>query len=156
MTGDLGLVEIWDSAYKVTERAGSVTVMVTRSGTLAATMSVAYTTEDGEGKYAAKAAGKDYVAKQGTLEFPVGTSTAQLTIEVLDDDELESDEHFFVKLLGVSKGATEVMGEQSRGKVAIINDDFPGVPHPDRPDFRGRDLTSKDSRGRMLREKPPP
>ena len=147
-----GVVSIWDSAYKATEGAGSVTMILTRSGTLAAAMSVAYTTEDGEGEHAAKAATKDYVAKQGTLDFLAGVSSAQLTIEVLDDDELEPDEHFFVKLLGVSKGAAEVMGEQSRGKVTIINDDFPGVPHPHRPEFRGRDLTSKESRGRMLGE----
>ena len=110
-------VEFAAPAYAVIEAAGSVTVMVTRSGPLEAAMSVEYTTEDGEGEHAAKAATKDYVAKQGQLEFAAGVASAQLTIEVLDDDEVEPDEHFFIKLLGVSKGAAEIIGEQQRTKV---------------------------------------
>lgn len=52
-------------------------------------------------------------------------TTAEVQIEVIDDDVEEEDEQFFVRLFDPMGGA--LLGSVSRTTVTIINDDLPGT-----------------------------
>ena len=86
-------VEFAAARYAIIEAAGTVTLQVRRRGPLDGTASVAYATKDGTA-----VAVEDYVAKSGTLTFGPGEDTAEIVIEIIDDDIEEDDEHFTVEL----------------------------------------------------------
>jgi len=113
-------VEFLCSTYSVIENGGSVTVGVGRKGT-EGTLSVQFKTEDGTAT-----AGSDYVAQQGTLQFLKGQEKAFITLQILDDDEIEVDETFTLRLLAVSEGDGAI-GALSSTVVTIVNDDFAGT-----------------------------
>src|SRR3989344_567854 len=64
----------------------------------------------------------------GSLFIPVGNTSATVTVYVKGDTVPEADEHFFVRLINPTAGATLAKAE---GKVTIINDD--GIPPPPPP-----------------------
>jgi hypothetical protein len=61
----------------------------------------------------------DYVAKSGTLTFPVGTTTRTITVQVIGDTLVEGNEVYFINLSN-SVGATIA---DSQGIGTILNDD---------------------------------
>ena len=64
-------------------------------------------------------AGTDYTSTQGTLTFAPGDTTKAITVPVLGDNALESDERFVVQLsnpTNATLGTTQGIGE-------IVNDD---------------------------------
>ncbi len=78
------------------------------------TSTVAYTTADGSAQ-----AGSDYVAQTGILTFAPGNTSQQVTVQVLGDTVVESDENFFLKLFDpqhpeIARGS---------GVGTILNDD---------------------------------
>jgi len=80
--------------YTVLENVGQFQVTVVREGgDLMKTVLVDYKTEDGTASGDA-----DYVSAQGVLTFHPGERHAFITLEVIDDDVFEEDEHFYVKL----------------------------------------------------------
>ncbi|KAI5642811.1 calx-beta domain-containing protein [Phthorimaea operculella] len=105
--------------YTVMENCGSFDVRVVRTGDVNSEVSVQYTTEDGTAE-----AGADYVAAQGHLVFKPGETEKKFTIEIIDDDVFEADEHFFVRLLS-ARGAS--VGSPSVATVVILDDDHSGV-----------------------------
>ena len=113
-------VEFAAARYAIIEAAGTVTLRVRRRGPLDGTASVAYATKDGTA-----VAVEDYVAKTGTLTFAPGEDTAEIVIEIIDDDIEEDDEYFTVELSYPTGGLA--LGAVSTSTVTIINDDFPGV-----------------------------
>lgn len=74
-----------------------------------------YATVDGSAK-----AVKDYVAKSGTLVFNKGEQIKNISIEIIGETKIESDEHFYVDILQ-SRGDPV----KSRGTVTIVTDDPP-------------------------------
>ena len=69
-------------------------------------------------------ADSDYVAKKDTLVFKPDETSKHVTIEIIDDNEWEEDEVFFVKLSCYDASETQVqIGHQSITEVTIINDD---------------------------------
>ncbi|XP_041969032.1 sodium/calcium exchanger 1 isoform X2 [Aricia agestis] len=105
--------------YTVMENCGSFEVRVVRRGDLTGEVSVQYTTEDGTAE-----AGSDYVAAQGTLVFGHGETEKTFTVQVIDDDVFEEDEHFYVRLVA-PKGAC--LASPSSATVVILDDDHSGV-----------------------------
>ncbi|CAH2094793.1 unnamed protein product [Euphydryas editha] len=105
--------------YTVMENCGSFEVRVVRRGDLNGEATVQYTTEDGTAE-----AGSDYVAAQGTLVFGHGEAEKKFTLQVIDDDVFEEDEHFFVRL-SAPKGAC--LASPSTATVVILDDDHSGV-----------------------------
>jgi len=80
--------------YTVLENVGEFFVTVGREGgDLNATVHVDYKTEDGTASGDA-----DYKAAAGTITFGPGETQKQITLEVIDDDVFEEDEHFYVRL----------------------------------------------------------
>lgn len=81
--------------YTVLENVGEFHVTVAREGgDLNLSIMVDYHTEDGTASGDA-----DYKSASGTITFGPGDITQQITLEVIDDDVFEEDEHFYVRLV---------------------------------------------------------
>ena len=110
------------SAVSVIEGNSGVTNAVFKLGlssTSAVPISVQYQTTDGSAT-----GGSDYLARAGTLTIPAGTTNVSLSVPVLGDTLVESNETFSVLLAQPQNailGSNEALG-------IIINDDaFPAV-----------------------------
>merc|ERR1719384_10722 len=80
--------------YTVMESAGCFPVTIVREGgDMNETIQVDYKTEDGS----ASSEG-DYIEAIGTLTFGPGETQKHVTLEVLDDDVFEEDEHFYIRI----------------------------------------------------------
>ncbi|KJH46121.1 sodium/calcium exchanger 1 [Dictyocaulus viviparus] len=80
--------------YTVLENVGSFDVVVGRDGGPAGlTVMVDYYTEDGTAN-----AGSDYIPVQGTLTFYPDDKHQKISIDIVDDDVFEEDEHFYLHL----------------------------------------------------------
>ena len=78
------------------------------------TISVTYATANGTA-----IAGRDYVARQGTIVFPTGTRTRTITVAVQGDRRIELNETFRVRLLAAVKASFA----DRTGLVTIRDDD---------------------------------
>lgn len=68
--------------------------------------------------------GSDYEAKKDVLVFKPGETLKHIDITIIDDNEWEENEVFFLKLCRFDyKDNTVEIGEQSITEVTIINDD---------------------------------
>ena len=75
----------------VNEMVGTVTLTVSRSGSLTGPASVDYTTKDGVVAGSAAVAPEDYLPRAGTLNFAAGQRTATIAVPInedFNDDEL--------------------------------------------------------------------
>ncbi|CAD5222867.1 unnamed protein product [Bursaphelenchus okinawaensis] len=80
--------------YTVLENVGAFDVMVGRDGgPEGLTVLVDYYTEDGTAN-----AESDYIPVKGTLTFRPEDRHQKITIEIVDDDVFEEDEHFYLHL----------------------------------------------------------
>merc|ERR1712176_211189 len=80
--------------YTVMESAGTFEVTIVREGgDLNQTVQVDYKTEDGTASHEG-----DYIEAIGTLTFGPGETQKMVTLEVLDDDVFEEDEHFYIRI----------------------------------------------------------
>ena len=73
------------------ESAGHAVFTVTLSGQSTSVVTVNYATSDGTAE-----AGSDYAASSGALSIPVGSTTAEIRVPILDDTEDEANETFTV------------------------------------------------------------
>ena len=79
-----------------------------------------YRTEDGSA-----VADADYRPVSGTLSFGPGETSKTLTVKVLGEKRVETDETFFVWLLVYSNNSTSPVAIQdSQGQGTILNDDY--------------------------------
>lgn len=67
-------------------------------------------------------AGEDFAPIDSLLEFEQNETLKQIFVEIVNDEEWEPDEIFFVKLK-VENPDTTVLGLTSICEVTIINDD---------------------------------
>jgi hypothetical protein len=95
--------------------SGPATVTVTRSGSLAHTTTVAYSTSDGT------AGAGDYAPVSGTLSFAPDETTKSFTVPIVQDKVDEPDEAFTVALTSASAPAT--LGSPTTATVTIADDD---------------------------------
>merc|ERR1719184_122273 len=80
--------------YTVMESVGTFEVTIIREGgDMNTSVQVDYKTEDGS----ASSEG-DYIEAIGTLTFGPGETQKMVTLEVLDDDVFEEDEHFYIRI----------------------------------------------------------
>jgi hypothetical protein len=105
------------------------TFTVTRSGDLTASTSIDWVLQLAGG--AGSAAGNDFISGQdllgsnsglpsGTVTFAAGESTAQITVNVATDNQVEQDESFSIVLQGAGAN-TELTG--TTASATILNDD---------------------------------
>lgn len=113
------LIKFDPDHYTVMENCGSFEVRVVRGGDLTGEVTVQYTTEDGSAE-----AGSDYMTAKGTLTFRHGETEKTFSVQVIDDDVFEEDEHFYVRL-SAPRGASLI--SPSTATVVILDDDHSGV-----------------------------
>jgi hypothetical protein len=105
---------------------------VTRTGGLAAPVTVDYTTADGTA-----VAGIDYTAETGTVTIPAGATSATIAIPVAGNLVLQPDRTFSVELTGVEAGSTsfgfstEQPFSTAAGPFSVAAGDFNGDGRPD-------------------------
>ena len=104
------------------ERAANLTFTVTLSGSPTSTVSVDWTTADGTA-----AAGQDYTAANGTVQFAAGATGSDLmktfTVALLDDGVDEPDEQFTVTLSNAQGDGAQI--GTGTATVTITDDDVP-------------------------------
>ncbi|KAE9552992.1 hypothetical protein FO519_003796 [Halicephalobus sp. NKZ332] len=124
--------------YTVLENVGTVDVIVGRDGGPdGLTVMVDYYTEDGTAN-----AGSDYIPVKGTLTFHPEDKQQRISVEIVDDDVFEEDEHFYLhlsnlrvripdgtildpmKIGGVPVAALEMPATST---IMILDDDHAGV-----------------------------
>lgn len=105
--------------YSVSEAAGALRIKVLNKSKIACTVGVR--TMDGEA-----AADDDYIPIDEVIHFKSGQTEAEVAVKILDDDDWEPDEDFYVELYDeVSK--SRLIGEDTRTRVTILDDDKPGM-----------------------------
>ena len=110
------------SAPAVSEEDGSATATVSLSEASDEDITVTYETVDGTA-----AAGADYVAAQGTLVIPAGETSAEIAVDLLDDNSAEAAESFDLVLTS-AQGAT--LGTDT-ATIEIADTDAGPAPGPD-------------------------
>lgn len=104
--------------YSVSESSGKLTIVIANKKKTAG--NVRACTIDGDAK-----AGEDYGAFDGVIQFAKGESTKTIDVQINDDDNWEPDEDFFVQLYDPNSNQ-ELVGQDTKTRVTIIDDDKPG------------------------------
>ncbi|XP_062964839.1 extracellular matrix organizing protein FRAS1 isoform X1 [Cynocephalus volans] len=116
------LISFKYTSYNVSEKAGSVSVTVQRTGNLNQYAIVLCRTEQGTASSSSRVGSQpgqqDYVEYAGQVQFDEREDTKSCTIIINDDDVFENVESFTVEL---SMPAYALLGEFTQAKV-IIND----------------------------------
>jgi len=115
--------------YTVMESVGTFEVTVVREGgDLNTTVQVDYKTEDGT----ASSEG-DYIEAIGTLTFGPGETQKMVTLEVLDDDVFEEDEHFYIRISNLRRKDgmpfSQIEAENEDGSTSMQASCQLGTPH---------------------------
>merc|ERR1712180_481441 len=129
--------------YTVMESVGTFEVTIIREGgDMNTAVQVDYKTEDGTASHPG-----DYIEAVGTLTFGPGETQKMVTLEVLDDDVFEEDEHFYIRISNLRRKdgkpfkEIEVGGEDGRksmqpctqmgtphmATIMILDDDHSGI-----------------------------
>ena len=108
-------LQFQNSNFQVSEANPNATITVTRLGATNQPVSIDYSTSDGSA-----AAGSDYVAQSGTLNFAAGETVKTFTISVVGDAIFETDELLNLSL-DLPVGA--VKGTPNTATLTILNDD---------------------------------
>ncbi|MDP2882175.1 MAG: retention module-containing protein, partial [Azonexus sp.] len=139
---ELSVFNVGDD-FIVDEAAGTITFTVTRSGALDQPASVTYGTADGTA-----AAGSDYTASSGVLNFAAGETSKTVTVALNNDTIFEGPE---TVSLNLSAPVNATLGDASQ--VATIVDDGRTLPgggpaNDDRPVFNmGTDFVVDEAAG---------
>ena len=103
---------------EVLEDAGPASLRVSLRSALDEAVTVRYATSDGTA-----IAGQDYRSTSSTLTIPAGETETHITVDILNDTEVESNETFMVTL-------TDPIGAsltRAKATVTIIDEDLPVV-----------------------------
>ena len=96
-----------------------------RSGRVTNLVRVKVDTVDGTAKE-----GTDYRGIHTTIEFVPGQTELEIEMEILDDDDWEPDEHFFLRITldpnSENSGVAKI-GKRHIMTIKILNDDLPGT-----------------------------
>ena len=105
--------------YSVSEASGSLKIKIlNKTGRPG---SVMVRTVDGDAH-----AGKDYEALDKRVTFAKGKTEEEIMVGIIDDDEWEPDEDFFLELYDANT-SDRLPGEDTRTRVTILDDDKPGM-----------------------------
>uniref|UniRef100_A0A3Q1APE1 Calx-beta domain-containing protein n=1 Tax=Amphiprion ocellaris TaxID=80972 RepID=A0A3Q1APE1_AMPOC len=109
-----GIFTFSERMVRVSESVGTMEVTVVRNSGARGTVTLPYHTESGTAK-----AGDDYEDASGELEFTNDQTTQTLQIRIIDDEEYEKHENFFVVLeeprwlkRGISEGTEGQMSSE--------------------------------------------
>lgn len=109
-------VQFSSPTYSFTEQNGSLSILVTRTGSLTFAATVQFATSNGTATAPA-----DYTAASGTLTFAAGQSSASFSVAVKDDTLVEGNETVNLTLSNPTGGLT--LGSQSTATLTIVDND---------------------------------
>jgi hypothetical protein len=117
-----GSLQFEANNFDIDENAGTASLRVTRTGGSAGAVSVTVRTSNGSAT-----AGPDYTARNTSVSFADGNTSAKtVTIPIIDDDEEEADETLSVTLSAPMGGAS--LGTNTTATVKILDNDPPAAP----------------------------
>lgn len=121
--GTKAVVEFTAATVSVLESEKKVRIGIRRYGKMDTPATIRVETINGTAT-----APEDYIHLEEDVHFATNEQLRQLYVEIIDDNEWEPDEFFFVKLSLPDKEENEdiVLGNISITQVTIINDDEPG------------------------------
>jgi len=107
----------------VNENDGSLTMNVNRTGGSFGEVSISYSSTDDTAS-----AGADFTSVSDTLTFADGETTKTITIDLINDDNYESDETFTVQLsnlmgestLGISKSVVTIFDDEPTPEAGVL------------------------------------
>ncbi|KAL1483096.1 hypothetical protein MTO96_002166 [Rhipicephalus appendiculatus] len=137
---NVATIEFNASSCAVLEKAGKVDVLIRRKGKLDCPATCRVETIDGTAL-----AGEDYMELRQMVMFQPGETQRRVTVQIVDDNQWEPDETFFLRLslpATASDGAEVALGRKSVMEITIIDDDQPGIF-----EFRRRGLLVRESVG---------
>jgi len=108
------------TTYSVLENCGEVKIVVRREGITDKPCTVQFDTSDG-----IAVGGERYIHTAGVLDFKADQEEREIAIEIIDDNEWQPDENFFVRLFNPSPEIDKL--SVATTQVIILNDDDPGV-----------------------------
>jgi Leucine-rich repeat (LRR) protein len=112
-----GKLQLSSATYSVAENGGQATLTVTRTGSNDGAVSIDYATSDDTAT-----APDDYTQTSGTINWADGDDIDKpITVDIIDDRDLESDETFIVSLGNPSGGAE--LGDPDTASVTITDND---------------------------------
>ena len=97
-----GTVSIENASYTVDE-GNSVSINITRTGGTEGSITVDYTTLNGNA-----IAGTNFTAKSGTLTFANGESSKTISINTISDSNYTGEKRFYFQLDNISNGAINI------------------------------------------------
>jgi hypothetical protein len=109
-------LQFYAATYSAKESVRNAVIKVVRSGSLAGTVTVDYTTSDDTAE-----AGADYLFRSGTLSFGPNVSSKTFSVPVLSDTIAEGPESINLLLSNPTGGAT--LGSQNASVLTIVDDD---------------------------------
>eukprot|EP00747_Dinoflagellata_sp_TGD_P025732 gnl/TRDRNA2_/TRDRNA2_131445_c0_seq4.p1 gnl/TRDRNA2_/TRDRNA2_131445_c0~~gnl/TRDRNA2_/TRDRNA2_131445_c0_seq4.p1 ORF type:complete len:899 (-),score=202.17 gnl/TRDRNA2_/TRDRNA2_131445_c0_seq4:331-2916(-) len=115
------VIDFQSVKYACLENAGTVTLIVVRSGIEDITATVKFKTREGTAK-----AGSDYIEVSDELTFAPGEKDKKIVVKLVDDAGYEENEEFYVDLLETTSKNTTI-GVAKTATVVVIDDDLPGV-----------------------------
>lgn len=118
------IIEFHASSAAVMENIGTFKVLICRHGKLSNTVKVRVETIDGSA-----VEGEDYQAVNEVLTFEPMETEKEIGVTIVDDNQWEPDEEFFLKLslLAADDGHDLKLGRTSIMEITILNDDEPGT-----------------------------
>jgi len=121
---DKAIIEFHASSAAVLESIGKFKILVCRHGKLTNTVKIRVETIDGSA-----VEGEDYEAVNEILTFEPNVTEKEIEIAIVDDNQWEPDEEFFLKLqqLPSEDGGEVKLGRTSIMEIMILNDDEPGT-----------------------------
>jgi len=114
-TPPAGVLSLLSGTYSFNESAGSISILVSRTGGEFGEISVDYSTGDNSAT-----ASLDYASTSGTLIFANGELSKIFNVELLDDTSYEGEESFNILL---SNFIGTQAGEFNQAVVTILEDD---------------------------------
>jgi solute carrier family 8 (sodium/calcium exchanger) len=131
--GRRAVVEFTAAQIAILEKEQRARVSIRRYGRLDCPVTCRLETIDGTAE-----AVKDYIPVRQTITFAADEIIQHVDIAIVDDNEWEPDEVFFVKLSldpedPTSRNAT--LGKRAIQEITILNDDDPGIFEFEKPSF---------------------
>ena len=119
---DKAIVEFSTASYAIPENAGKCIVTVLRHGRMDNTVRVRVESFDGSAKQ-----GSDYVAVNEQIVFGPYAKEREVAVKIIDDNQWEPDEEFFLRLSIVDDGSFDrksvTLGRLPIMEIVILNDD---------------------------------
>ena len=121
---DKSVIEFGTTAVAVMEDVGSLNVTIIRHGKVDEAAQIKLDTIDGSAEEE-----EDYIGIHDVFSFNPGQTEMEVEVEIVDDDDWEPDEEFFLKIAidPDCENKNIKIGKKNIMTIMILNDDEPGT-----------------------------